>query len=258
MTENHYQFENKVVLITGGGSGIGRAITQAFLQNGASVAIVGRRLSALQETLAGYPAEKTLAIAEDISKPESAHEIVEEILEHFHRLDVVVSDAAVFKGGDFDKVSVADWETLRSINVDAFFYLAQAALPALKASKGNFVAISSVSGSFGDWKQAIYNASKHAINGFVRSLALDWGAFGVRINAVAPAFTLSDMTKNAIQNPAQLVPYNNRVALGRVEKPADVAPAVLFLASADAAYITGTILTVDGGTSASTGQPHLA
>lgn len=257
MTKNSYPFDQKVVLVTGGGSGMGRAIARAFLDNHATVIVIGRRLEALQETLASYPEERILAISEDISEPQAAARIVAAVLQRFGRLDVVVSNAGVFAGGDLIDLDKKQWEQLRSINVDALFYLAQAAFPALQKVGGTLIATSSVSGLNGDWKQAAYNATKHAVSGFVRSLALDWGEKGVRVNAVAPAFTVTDMTAHVTSSPEQLAPFINRIPLGRPGYPEDIAPAVLFLASPDAAYITGVVLPVDGGTSASTGQPHV-
>ncbi|KRM90660.1 SDR family NAD(P)-dependent oxidoreductase [Liquorilactobacillus cacaonum] len=257
MTKNKYDFSKKTVLITGAGSGIGRAITKAYLDNGANVVIVGRRESALLETVSGYEKERYLIIAKDISIPENSVKIVESAVKHFGKIDVVVNNAAVLVNGEIQDMLLSDWEKIRSINIDAFVYLAQAVYPELLKSKGNLVATSSVSGSFGDWGQSAYNATKHAINGFVRSIALDWGTDGIRVNAVAPAFTKTEMTLGIGNTEKELQPFINRIALGRPGRPEDVAPAVLFLSSGDATYITGTILTVDGGTSASSGQPHI-
>lgn len=136
------------------------------------------------------------------------------------------------------------------------FYLATEAERYLKESSGSLIATSSVSGLYGDWGQAVYNATKHAVAGFVRSLALDWGADGVRVNAIAPAFTISDFTEDVWEGGADLSAYTDRVALGRPGYPQDVVGPVLFLASDDASYITGIVMPVDGGTSASTGQPR--
>lgn len=257
MTKNTYPFHQKVVLITGGGSGIGRAIACAFLENNATVVITGRRMEALRETLASYPKERTLAISRDISEPQAAAQIVAEVLKRFGHLDVVVSNAGAYASGDLVDLDKKTWEHLCSVNIDALFYLAQAAFPALRKVSGTLVATSSVSGLNGDWKQAAYNATKHAVSGFVRSLALDWGGEGVRVNAVAPAFTITDMTADVAGSPEQLVPFIDRIPLERPGTPEDIAPVVLFLASPDAAYITGVVLPIDGGTSASTGQPHL-
>lgn len=257
MTANTYAFTDKTIVITGGGTGIGRAIAHAFLENGANVVLSGRRAEPLAETLIGHPVERTLAVTGDISEPSSAAELISAAKNRFGQVDVVVSNAAGYVGGELTDMPVSEWERLRGTNVDGLFHLAQAALPELVTSGGNLVAVASVSGLSGDWGQAAYNATKHAVVGFVRSLALDYGGRGVRINAVAPAFTLTDMTAGLADTPEQLAPFVNRIALGRPGTPADIAPAVLFLASPDATYITGTVLTVDGGTSASTGQPHL-
>lgn len=257
MTVNTYPFAGKTVLITGGGTGIGRAIAHSFLDNDANVVISGRRPEPLAEAVTGWPEDRVLTVVGDIAEPGVAQALVSAAIDRFGSLDVVVSNAAAYASGELTDLSDAEWDRLRSTNVDGFFHLAHAALPELVRSKGNLVAVASVSGFAGDWGQAAYNATKHAVIGFVRSLALDYGGRGVRVNAVAPAFTLTDMTAGVGTSAEALAPFTNRIALGRPGHPGDVAPAVLFLASEDAGYITGTVLTVDGGTSASTGQPHI-
>lgn len=257
MTSNRYAFEDKVVLVTGGGSGIGRAIAHAFLANGARVAIVGRRPDALAETLAGQPEDRVLAIPADLSERAAAAGVLAAVTGKFGRLDVLVSNAAKYAPQDLADLTPAEWDEFRATNIDGFVFLTQAALPELARTGGNVVAVGSVSGLRGDWGQAAYNATKAAVMNFIQSLALDWGPRGVRLNSVAPAFTLTDATAGVGRDAESLRPFVNRIALGRPGEPEDIAPAVLFLASADAAYITGATLTVDGGTSASTGQPHL-
>jgi meso-butanediol dehydrogenase/(S,S)-butanediol dehydrogenase/diacetyl reductase len=256
MTGNRYAVEGRAVLVTGGGSGIGGAIAQAFLDNGARVAVSGRRPEPLDRFAAAAPEGRALAVRGDVGRAEDATRIVEETVAAFGGLDVVVSNAAGYASGDLADLPAADWERLRATNIDGFVHLAQAALPLLVRSRGTLIAVASVSGLYGDWGQAAYNATKHAVVGFVQSLALDYGDRGVRINAVAPAFTVTDMTADVGTDEASLAPFLDRIALGRPGRPEDVAPAVLFLASDDAAYITGSVLTVDGGTSASTGQPR--
>ncbi len=250
-------FTGSVVLVTGGGSGIGLAITRAFLDAGATVAVTGRRRERLESALAGVPAERGAALPADVADPAQVRQVVADVVDRFGRLDVVVSNAAAYESGELTDLADDAWERLRATNVDAFFHLAKAALPHLAESRGNVVAVSSVSGERGDWGQAAYNASKAAVTNFVRSLALDWGARGVRLNAVAPAFTLTELTEGVGRDEAALAPFVNRIPLGRPGEPEDVAPAVLFLAGEGARYVTGAVLPVDGGTSASTGQPHV-
>lgn len=256
MTFNDYPFTGKTVLITGGGSGIGRAIAEAFLANGANVAISGRRREKLDAVLQGHPEERTLAVEADVSDDASAKSMVAAVVERFGALDVLVNNAAAYFNGPFDDMTLDSWETIRSTNIDGFVHVVRHSVGELERSGGNVVVVGSVSGVRGDWGQAAYNATKAAIMNFVQSLALDYGPRGVRFNAVAPALTITDLTKDIEDDETALAAAVNRIALGRPGQPADIAPAVLFLASADAAYITGAWLPVDGGTSASTGQAH--
>ena len=256
MTVNDYAFTGKTVLVTGGGSGIGRAIAQAFLDNGANVAISGRQRDKLDAALAGRPEERTLAIEADVADDASAKAMVDAVVERFGALDVLVNNAAAYFNGPFDGMTLDAWEAIRSTNVDGFVHVVRHCVGALEKSGGNVVVVGSVSGLRGDWGQAAYNATKAAIMNFVQSLALDYGPRGVRFNAVAPALTITDLTKDIEDDEKALAAAVNRIALGRPGRPADIAPAVLFLASDDAAYVTGAWLPVDGGTSASTGQAH--
>lgn len=251
-----YPYESTVVLVTGAGDGIGRAIARAFLEQGASVCGIGRTAPSLEGTFTGFPAERTLALTVDVSKRDQVDAAVESLIERFGQLDVVVNNAGVFEGGELESFTDEQWNHLRGINLDGLLYVVRAAIPHLKASRGNVVAISSVSGVRGDWGQSAYNATKGATNTMMQSLALDLGPAGVRVNVVAPAFTETRLTRERLEDLEFRAALHNRVALGRGGQPDDVARAVLFLAGPDAAYITGVVLPVDGGTTASTGQPN--
>lgn len=252
----HFTFSGAAVLVTGGGTGIGRAIAAAFADAGADVVITGRRSDVLQRATASM-GSRASHVAADLSSPEGARTAVDAVTSRHGRLDVVVSNAAAFVPGQITDITDEQWLRQRATNVDGLFYLARLALPLLEETGGTFIASSSVSGVRGDWAQSTYNATKGAVTMFVRSLALDWGARGVRVNAVAPAVTRTDMVRGVLDDPQQLAKVEERTALGRVAEPDDIAPAVLFLASDAARYITGVVLPVDGGTSASTGQAHL-
>ncbi|MFW6186447.1 MAG: SDR family NAD(P)-dependent oxidoreductase [Actinomycetota bacterium] len=256
ITWARYPYDGTVVVVTGAGSGIGQAVARAFLENGAGVCVVGRHEQPLRETVEGFPEERVLVRTADVADRAQVEDVVAAVVERFGRLDVVVNNAGVFEGGPIEDYDDAAWERMRSINLDALLFVARAAMPWLRRSRGNLVAISSVSGIRGDWGQFAYNATKGAVNTMVQSLALDAGAHGVRANVIAPAFTATRLTRDRLEDHGFAAALANRVALGRAATPEDVARAVLFVAGPDAAYITGAVIPVDGGTTASTGQPR--
>lgn len=251
-----YPYQGQVVLITGAGSGIGRAIAQAFLEQGASVAVIGRNRESLEETLSGFAPEKTLAVVADVTDVAQVTNAVDAVVDRFGRLDAVIANAGHSEPSYVDTFDEAAWQRLRSVNLDSLIHLTRLTAPFLRTANGSFIAVSSIAGLGGDWGQFAYNATKGAVNALVQSLALDLGRDGVRVNAVAPAFTVSRLTKDRLDDPRFSQRLMDRIALDRVAQPEDIARAVLFLASPDASYITGVILPVDGGTTASTGTPR--
>ena len=251
-----YPYDDTVVLVTGAGDGIGRAVAQAFAEQGASVVGLGRHVETVTDALSAFDADKTLALQADVSSRTDVEGAVAAAIERFGRLDVVVPNAAVFETADLEDLTDEQWHLMQGVNVDGLFYVLRATVPHLKASHGNVVAISSVSGMRGDWGQFAYNATKGAGVTMLQSLALDLGPDGVRVNMVAPALTVTRITEGMTKAPGFDEALANRVTLGRPGQPEDIARAVLFLASPDAAYITGALLPVDGGTTAATGQIH--
>lgn len=248
-----FDFSGSVVLVTGGGSGIGRRIARDFADAGATVVLTGRTRERLEATAAEIGSHAEVRPA-DVGDGRAVRELIDGVVTDHGRLDVVVSNAADFVPGDITEVDDDAWERLRRTNIDGFFHLAKAALPALAVNGGSFVATSSVSGLRGDWGQSVYNASKGAVSLFVQSLALDWGGRGVRVNAVAPSVTDTDPVAAITGTPAVRSQFEHRIALGRIAEVADISPVVLFLASDAARYVNGVVLPVDGGTTASTGQ----
>lgn len=262
MTKNQYDFEGKVVIVTGAGSGIGQEVAREFLDNGAKVVLVGRSLEKLQSTVKGYKDSSYLILSKDIVTKTWAKETVDATIKKFGRLDVVIANAGTFEGAPIEEMTYEQWQKVMDVNLNSNFFLAKAIYPELKKTKGNFIVTSSASGLRGDWEQYAYNASKHGVSGLVRCLALDWGKDGIRVNAVCPALTKTPMTAGMIDDKdkdykEKAKPFINRIALRYIGYPKDIAPAYLFLASEDASYITGVLLPVDGGTTASTGQAHI-
>jgi meso-butanediol dehydrogenase / (S,S)-butanediol dehydrogenase / diacetyl reductase len=250
-----YPYSGSVVLVTGAGTGIGRSVARAFLEQGACVTAVGRTEEALREAVDGFSPEQVLVRPADIARPGTSAAVVDDVISRFGRLDVVVACAGSSEPsriGELDGV----WERLRRVNLDAMVELVDAGVPHLRASRGNLLAVSSIAGMRGDWGMFAYNATKAAVNVMVQSLALDLGADGVRVNAVAPGFTASRLTQERLEDPVFHDRLMDRTPLRRVAQPDDIARAVLFVCSPDAGYITGAIIPVDGGVSASSGTPR--
>ena len=254
----HFDFTDRVVLVTGGGTGIGRAVARAFDAAGARVVVAGRRREPLDEVVSESRTGRSTAHSVDLGVADDVDRLLDEVISTEGRLDVVVSNAGLYVGGSVDEVTRDQWRDMVSTNIEGLFNLTRSCFPHLAACRGSLVAVSSVSGLRGDWSQAPYNATKGAVSQMVRSLALDWGPAGVRVNAIAPSLTDTAATHDLVVDDVLAPQFAARTGLGRLGTPEDMAGPVLFLASEAAAYVTGVILPVDGGTSASSGQAHVA
>ncbi len=251
-----YQLAGARVLVTGAGTGIGRAITLAFLEQGAKVLLAGRRRGPLDDVVRDQDPDRVLICSADMSNAQQVQSVVDTAREAWGGIDVVVANAGLSEPGTIEELDAASWERMRSINLDGLIYLAQAVVPELRASGGSLTAISSVAGLGGDWRQTGYNATKAAANALVQAMALDLGQDGVRVNAVAPGFTRTVLTQERLDDPAFSAKLADRLGIQRAADPREVADAVVFLSSARASYITGVVLPVDGGMSAGNGSPR--
>jgi meso-butanediol dehydrogenase/(S,S)-butanediol dehydrogenase/diacetyl reductase len=250
------RFTDKVVIVTGAGTGIGAATSKRFFDEGASVVLNGRRREKLEEAASSFDAAKVLIHDGDVSDPHYVQSLIDATVATFGRIDVLVNNAAVLAVGPFLRLPVEDWHKVMRINVDGVFHATRSSLPHLLKTKGSVINVSSVSGLGGDWYSSFYNASKGAVSNLTRALALELGGQGVRVNAVNPSFTYTEMTKGLEQSETLMKKMTERIPLGRGARPDEVASVIAFLASEDAAFLNGVNLPVDGGVTASNGQPN--
>ncbi|QDY42530.1 SDR family NAD(P)-dependent oxidoreductase [Candidatus Pantoea soli] len=252
------RFSQKVVVITGAGSGIGAAAAQRFASEGASVVLVGRTQEKLDKVLSTLAEGQHLVVSCDVGEAEQVRQLADQVQRTYGRVDVLVNNAGSIVQGKIHEVAIEDWKKLMSTDLDGVYHCTHFFMPALLNSKGNVVNISSVSGLGGDWGMSVYNAAKGAVTNFTRALAMDYGSDGVRVNAICPGFTRTDLTEDAQEDQGLLEQFYDRIPLRRAGEPEDIASAIAFIASDDARYITGVNLPVDGGLTASNGQPKQA
>ena len=237
----------KVALVTGASRGIGRAIAGTLAAQGATVIAAARDNHAREVvgdlTAKGFRAE---AVTLDVTDRAAIDQLPAAIVQRHGRLDIVVSNAGIARDQLLLRMKRDDWDLVISTNLTATFSLAQAAIrPMLKQHGGRIIAISSVVGQTGNAGQTSYAASKAGLIGFAKALAREVASRGITVNVVAPGLVDTDMTR-AVSERAQ-TDWAAQIPLGRAGTPDDVAAAVCFLASDEAAYITGHVLAVNGG-----------
>ena len=247
----------KTVIVTGSGSGIGAATAKIFAQNGYNVVLNGRTREKLEKVASEIDSDDVLICDGDVSKNEDVNKMIEDTVNEFGGIDVLVNNAGIAEPDQFQDSSHNDFDKVIDVNVRGVYNVSKAAYPHLKKSKGNIVNVSSVSGIGGDWGMCIYNASKGAVSNMTRAMALDLGKEGLRVNAVAPSFTKTDMSEGLQDNQELMDRFMERIPLGRPAEPEDIGDVIAFLASDKARFVNGVILPVDGGLNASNGQPPL-
>lgn len=249
-------FQKKVALVTGGGSGIGAAAARRFLREGGSVVVAGRNTARLDSFVADLPADRVLAHAVDVSHRDACDELVRLTLKRFGRIDTLVNAAGMNLVGTLEETSDQDWRACMGADLDSVFFLSRVALPHLKKTLGSIVNVGSVSSLGGGWSHAAYCAAKAAVANLTRSIACDYGRDGVRANTVCPGLTITEMTEAIMEDKALLAKAWERIPLRRGGTVDEVANAIYFLASDQAAFITGAMLAVDGGQTATDGGPE--
>lgn len=241
--------KGKTAMVTGGTRGIGLAIVKLYLENGAAVALCGSRQETVDKALGQLKAEnpdyKVIGLCPDLQDPEEIEKAVATVKETFGSLDIMVNNAGISARDSLYDYKPEDFAKTMDLNVDAVFYCSQAAAKVMKEQGGGVILnTSSMVSIYGQPAGVAYPASKFAVNGLTKSLARELGKDNIRVNAVAPGVTRTDMV--AVLPEAVIKPIIATIPLGRVGEPEDVANAFLFLASDMASYVTGEILSVDG------------
>ncbi len=243
-----FDLTGKVALVTGGSRGIGRAIAIALKEHGAQVAInYASNKSAASETVSALGgSEHALAIAGDISDPAAAAGLVEQTIAGFGKIDILVNNAGVTRDDLILRMSEEEWDTVIDTNLKGTFSVTKAAIrPMVRQRFGRIISVSSVAGMVGNAGQSNYSAAKAGMIGFTKAIAKEVASRNITANVIAPGIIDTEMTAGLTE--AQRGEIMKMVAVGRTGTPADIAPAAVFLASDEAAYVTGHVLTVDGG-----------
>jgi len=240
----------KVAIITGGGSGIGKAIAQAFVREGAKVVIAGRDSKRLDRAATEIGAD-CLAVSADVSNVANVENLVSATINRFKKINILVNNAAVLLPGTAESISEESFDQTFAINVKGLWLLSRAVLPYMRAAGGgSIVNIASVLSMVGARNRVAYSASKGAVMAMTKAMALDHAAENIRVNCIAPGIVETEMVarfstdENARKQRVAMHP------MGRFGQPQEVASAAVFLASDESGWTTGSVVTIDGGYSA--------
>lgn len=240
--------KGRVALITGAARGIGRAVSIELAARGANVALNYHvSLSKAEELAADIrkTGAEVILVQGDVSRKDEAQRVVQEVLEAWKRLDIVVNNAGITRDSSIRKMSENDWDEVISVNLNGTFYCTKAALPAMIDQKfGRIINISSVVGQAGNFGQANYSASKGAVIAFTKTVALEMARFNITANVIAPGFTSTEMLSKVPDNVLEQI--KEKIPLHRFGQPEEIGKAAAFLA-AEGDYITGQQLNINGG-----------
>jgi len=240
----------KVALITGGGSGLGKAMAIRFAANGIITLIVGRNEDKLKQSMQEI-GENCHAMVCDVTNLAAIPDFVKSIVERFGQIDILVNNAGINQKKDFTEVTDEEFQNVMMTNLSSVFTLSREVVKQmLKQGSGSIINISSMAAQYGIPKVIAYSASKTAIEGLTRAMAVELSPKGIRVNAIAPGFIFSEMTAKALDSdPERKAKVFGRTPMGKMGNPEDIGEAAYFLASDASKYITGVVLPVDGGNS---------
>ena len=244
------KLKEKVAIVTGGSRGIGLAIVEGFVKEGAKVAICGSRIEtaqkAVEQILSTYPDADVMPIGVKITDTEEVKNMVEQVVTKWGYIDILVNNAGITATKSVTDMTDDDFNTMMDVNVTGVFKCTREVAKIMKEKGGSIINTGSLVGLYGSKFQTAYSASKFAVHGFTKACAKELGMYNIRVNAVAPGVVGTDMVSESVSE-QMLQGLKSMTPLGRMAEPKELAGVYVYLASEDASFTTGTIISVDGG-----------
>lgn len=250
MSLTQFELTERVVLVTGGSKGIGKALAMGFADAGAKVAVVSRQLAACEAVVDAIKQRggQAFALSADVGKMQDAERTINSIIDTYGRLDVLVNNAGVNSVREALLVTEDEWSRVIDINLKAVFFWAQAAAKSMaQQHRGKIINVASVGGVIGESKMAAYAASKAGVISITKSLAREWARHGILVNSLAPGYVRTEMNDEAFEDEKMYKSIVSSVPLRRIGEVGDLVGPAIFLASDASNFITGHTLFVDGG-----------
>lgn len=258
---NFFRLDGKVALVTGGGKGLGEAMAYALAGAGADVVVAGKTFQNVQrvaQQIEKNMKRRTLAIEVDVSNPQDVKNMISKTIQVFDKLDILVNNAGIAEVQPITEFPLKKWERIMEVNAKGVFLCAQeAAKVMLQRGRGKIINISSLQSFVGRPGDPAYAASKAAVNLMTKSMASEWSKNGISVNAIAPTWCWTDLTKPILSNKSFYQSLQKRIPIGRAGNPEDLFGIVVFLASEASNFVSGAIIPVDGGALACDGFPEV-
>jgi 3-oxoacyl-[acyl-carrier protein] reductase len=244
----YMRLKDKVAIITGASGGIGEVTAKKFAEEGAKIVIVDLNKDDVDRTVLDIQriGSEAIGFEADVTKREQVDQFINDTVSHFGRIDVVINNAGITQDAQLVKMTEEQWDRVIDVNLKGVFNVGQSAAKVMIEQQGGVILnASSVVGLYGNFGQTNYAASKFGINGMTKTWARELGKYGIRVNAIAPGFIATSMTKKMPEKVLEMM--KNKSPLKRMGRPEDIASGYAYLASDEASFITGTVISIDGG-----------